>query len=184
MNHKNEFIFSQEKINNVILSNRKIFLWGTINDSMAHDIIKKIIYLNYCNKNDDITLIINSVGGQVTSGLAIYDVIKNINNNIVTICIGLCASMGAVLLSSGYKGKRYIYKHAKVMIHQPIGIIDGTSSDIEIQANEIIKVKKTINEILAENCDKDIEKINKDCDRDYWMNANESLNYGIADFII
>ncbi|UOF94535.1 MAG: ATP-dependent Clp protease proteolytic subunit [Bacteroides sp.] len=184
MNQKNEFIFLQDKIDNVFLKNRKIFIWGTINDVLAESVIKKILYLNYENKDNDIILLINSVGGSIVSGLAIYDIIKSINNKISTVCMGLCASMGSILLSSGNKGNRYIYKYGKVMIHQPLGGISGTSSDIEIQVKEIIKSKNIANEILSINCNKPINKINRDCDRDYWMNSEEAKKYGIVDHII
>src|SRR5690606_11219571 len=132
----------------------------------------------------EITLIINSPGGYVTSGMAVYDVIKSISSPVSTVCMGFAASMGSLLLSVGAKGKRFIYPHAKVMIHQPSGGAQGQSSDIQIQALEIIKTKKISAQILAENCGKTFEKIMQDFDRDYWMDAEESLAYGIVDGIL
>jgi ATP-dependent Clp protease protease subunit len=176
------------KINDVIdyklLAERKIFLWGQVDDDSAKHVVDRLMYLEMMDPGKDITLIINSPGGYVTSGFTIYDTIKSISSPVSTVCMGLAASMGSILLSVGAKGKRYIYPNAKVMIHQPSGGAQGQSSDIQIQAQEIMKTKQLGAQILADNCGQTIEKVLSDFDRDYWMDANESLAYGIVDGII
>jgi len=163
---------------------RKIFLWGGVDDESAKHVIDRLLFLDAKDPGKEITLVINSPGGYVTSGFAIYDTIKTIGSPVSTVCMGLAASMGSILLSAGEKGKRFIYPLAKVMIHQPSGGARGQSTDIEIQANEILKTKQIGAEILAENCGQSVEKILKDFNRDYWMNADESLAYGIVDEIL
>ena len=176
------------KINDVIdyklLAERKIFLWGQVDDDSAKHVVDRLMYLEMMDPGKDITLIINSPGGYVTSGFTIYDTIKSISSPVSTVCMGLAASMGSILLSVGAKGKRYIYPNAKVMIHQPSGGAQGQSSDIQIQAQEIMKTKQLGAQILADNCGQTIEKVLSDFDRDYWMDANESLAYEIVDGII
>ncbi|MGB0294638.1 MAG: ClpP family protease [Flavobacteriaceae bacterium] len=176
-------IKTQDLIDRNLLEQRKIFLWGMVNDESAKHVVDRLLYLNNLN-HDEITLVINSPGGYVTSGFSIYDTIKQIESPVATVCSGLAASMGSILLSAGEKGKRYIQKHARVMIHQPSGGAQGQASNIEIQAREIIKTKEIGARILADNCGQDFDKVMKDFDRDYWMNAEESLTYGIADQII
>ncbi len=176
-------INTQDLIDRNLLEQRKIFLWGMVNDESAKHIVDRLLYLNNLNY-DEISLVINSPGGYVTSGFSIYDTIKQIESPVATVCSGLAASMGSILLSAGERGKRYIQKHARVMIHQPSGGAQGQASNIEIQAREIIKTKEIGAKILADNCGQDFNKVMKDFDRDYWMNADESLAYGIADHII
>lgn len=166
------------------LNDRKVFLWGGVDDESAKHVIDRLLLLDARKPGKDITLVINSPGGYVTSGFAIYDTIKTLKSPVSTVCMGLAASMGSILLSAGEKGKRFIYPLAKVMIHQPSGGARGPSADIEIQANEILKTKEIGAKILAENCGQTVDKIMKDFNRDYWMNADESLEYGIVDGIM
>ena len=176
------------KINDVIdsklLSERKVFLWGQVDDDSAKHVIDRLLYLDMQDPGKDITLFINSPGGYVTSGMAVYDTIKSLSSPVSTVCMGFAASMGSLLLSVGAKGKRFIYPHAKVMIHQPSGGAQGQSSDIQIQAQEILKTKRIGAQILAENCGQDFDRVMKDFDRDYWMDADESVAFGIVDGII
>ena len=176
-------IKTQDLIERNLLEQRKIFLWGMVNDESAKHVVDRLLYLNNLS-HDEITLVINRPGGYVTSGFSIYDTIKQNESPVATVCSGLAASMGSILLSAGEKGKRFIQKHARVMIHQPSGGAQGQASNIEIQAREIIKTKEIGARILADNCGQDFDKVMKDFDRDYWMNADESLAYGIADQII
>lgn len=173
----------QEVIQKRLLEERKIFLWGMVDDATAKHVIDRLLYLDLQN-NDEIHLIINSPGGYVTSGFAIYDTIKQLKSPVSTLCSGLAASMGSILLSVGEKGRRFIQPHARVMIHQPSGGAQGQASNIEIQAKEIIKTKELGARILANNCGQDYNKVMKDFDRDYWMGAEESLKYGIVDKIL
>ncbi len=153
-------------------------------DDSSRDVVNRLLFLESKNPGKEITLYINSPGGIVTSGMIIYDTIKMISSPVSTVCMGLAASMGSILLSVGEKGRRYIWPHGKVMIHQPsVGGIQGQASDLEIRAREIIKTKEMGAKILAENCGHSIEKIMADFDRDYWMDAEESLKYGIVDHI-
>lgn len=174
---------TQDIIDAKLLDERKVFLWGQVDDDSAKHVIDRLLYLD-AQGSDDIQLIINSPGGYVTSGFAIYDTIKAIKSPVSTICSGLAASMGSILLSVGEKGKRFIYPHARVMIHQPSGGAQGQASNIEIQAREIIKTREIGAKILADNCGQPFDKVMKDFDRDYWMNAEESVAYGIVDGII
>lgn len=168
-------------IDSKLLSERKVFLWGQVDDDSAKHVIDRLLYLDMIEPGKEISFIINSPGGYVTSGMAIYDTMKSIKSPVSTVCMGFAASMGSILLSAGAKGKRYIYPHAKVMIHQPSGGAQGQSSDIEIQAREILKTKELSAKILAENCGQTFEKVMKDFDRDHWMDATESVAYGIVD---
>jgi len=173
----------QDLIDLKFLDERKIFLNGQVDGKSAKHLIDRLLYLDLVS-NDPIELYINSPGGYVTDGFAIYDTIKGIKSPVHTICSGLAASMGSILLSVGEKGKRFIQPHAKVMIHQPLGGARGQASNIEIQANEILKTKELSAQILADNCGQVFEKVMKDFSRDYWMDAKESLEYGIVDQII
>lgn len=170
----------QDAIDSSLLEQRKIFLWGMVEDSSAKHVIDRLLYLDSIS-HDEIQLFINSPGGYVTSGFAMYDTIKQIKSPVSTICTGLAASMGSLLLSVGEKGRRFIQPHARVMIHQPSGGAQGQASDIEITAQEIIKTKELSAQILADNCGQTFEKIMKDFQRDHWMGAEESVAYGIAD---
>lgn len=174
----------QDIIDAKILNERKVFLWGQVDDSSAKHVIDRLMYLELLQPGKEIQLIINSPGGYVTSGFAIYDTMKSIKSPVSTVCSGFAASMGAILLSAGEKGRRFILPHARVMIHQPSGGAGGSASDIEIQISELIKTKKLGAEILAENCSKSVEQIMKDINRDYWMSADESVEYGIVDSIL
>ena len=173
----------QELISHKLLEERKVFLWGQVDDDSAKHVVDRLLYLDLIG-NDEIQLIINSPGGYVTSGFTIYDTINTIKSPVSTICTGLAASMGSILLSVGEKGRRFIHEHARVMIHQPSGGARGQASNIEIQAREIIKTRELGAQILADNCGQSFEKIMKDFDRDYWMDAKESVAYGIVDGII
>ena len=166
-----------------LLEDRIIFLTGEINDAVANIIVAQLIYLEGKNPNKDIYLYINSPGGSVSAGLAIYDTIHYIKCDVSTICIGLAASMGAFLLASGTKGKRFALPNSEVMIHQPLGGAQGQASDIEIQAKHIQKIKNKINAILSEKTGQNLEKIEKDTDRDFYMSSSEALNYGLIDKI-
>ena len=181
---ENKFNKLQDIIDSKILNERKVFLWGQVDDKSAKHVIDRILYLELTQPGNEIQLIINSPGGIVTSGFAILDAMKSISSPVSTVCSGLAASMGSILLSAGEKGRRFILPHAKVMIHQPSGGAGGHASDIEIQMNEILKTKKLGAEILAKNCGKTVEQIMKDFNRDYWMSANESVKYGIVDKIL
>lgn len=170
----------QDIIDNKLLEKRKIYLWGEVSGKSAKYVIDRLEYLSL-EGQDEIQLFINSPGGYVTDGFAIYDTIMSIDAPVSTICTGLAASMGSILLSAGKKGRRFIQPHAKVMIHQPSGGARGQASNIEIAANEILKTKHLSAEILAENCGQSVEKVLKDFNRDYWMDADESIEYGIVD---
>lgn len=172
------------KIEEQHLKDRKVFLWGQVDDKSARHVVDRLLLLEAEDPGKEITFVINSPGGYVTSGFAIYDTMKALKSPVSTVCLGLAASMGSILLSAGNKGKRFIYPHAKVMIHQPSGGARGPSADIEIQATEILKTKELGAKILAENCGQSFEKIMKDFNRDYWMDAKESVAYGIVDKII
>ncbi len=166
-----------------LLEDRIIFLTGEINDAVADAVVAQLIYLEGKDPNKDICLYINSPGGSVTAGMAIYDTMNYIKCDVSTICIGLAASMGAFLLSSGAKGKRYALKNSEIMIHQPLGGAQGQASDIKIQADHIIKTKHRLNSILAENSGKPYEVVEKDTDRDNYLSAEEAKEYGLIDEI-
>lgn len=166
-----------------LLEDRIIFLSGEINDAVANSVVAQLIYLEGKNPDKDIYLYINSPGGSVSAGLAIYDTLNYIKCDVSTICIGLAASMGAFLLSSGTKGKRFALPNSEIMIHQPLGGTQGQASDIEIQARHMQKIKQKINKILSENTSQPLEKIEKDTDRDFYMSADEAVNYGLVDKI-
>lgn len=173
----------QELIEEKFLEERKVFLWGQVDDASAKHVIDRLLFLDLQNSKE-IQLVINSPGGYVTSGFAIYDTIKSLKSPVSTVCSGLAASMGSILLSAGAKGRRFMQPHAQVMIHQPSGGARGQASNIEIQAREIIKTRELSAQILADNCGQKVDKVMKDFDRDYWMNAEESLAYGIVDAML
>lgn len=166
-----------------LLKNRIILLSGEINDDVANVLVAQLLYLDSIN-NNDISLYINSPGGSITSGMAIYDTMNFIKSDVSTTCIGMAASMGAFLLSCGKKGKRYCLPNSEVMIHQPLGGASGQAVEIDIAAKRILKLKNKLNNILAKNTNKNISDIEKDTDRDYYMSAEEALDYGIVDKIL
>ena len=178
--------FMTKKMEKLFFEKRAVYLWGVVDDKSAKEVVTKLLLLDADKPGAEIKLYINSPGGVVTSGMVIYDTIKMIQSPVSTICMGLAASMGSILLSAGAKGHRYIYPHGEVMIHQPSlgGYYQATSADIEIQANQILKTKQLGAKILAENCNKTVEQILADFDRDYWMDATEAVAYGIADSIL
>ncbi len=167
-----------------LLNERIIFLGEDVNEHTANIVVAQLLHLAYEDSSKDIKLYINSPGGSVYDGLAIYDTIQYIKPDVRTICMGQCASMGAVLLAAGTKGKRYALPNSRIMIHQPSGGAFGMVSDIELHAAEIIKLKQRLNSILAEHTGSPIKKIEKDCDRDYFMSADEAKDYGVIDEVI
>jgi ATP-dependent Clp protease protease subunit len=166
------------------IEQRKVFLWGVVDDKSARDITNRLMYLDAIDPGKEITFYINSPGGMVTSGMVIYDTMQMISSPVSTVCMGMAASMGSILLSGGKKGKRFIFPNGEVMIHQPSGGGQGTSADLEIMAVQILKTKELGATILAKNCGQTFEKVMKDFDRDYWMDAKESVEYGIVDGIL
>ncbi|CEI58777.1 ATP-dependent Clp endopeptidase proteolytic subunit ClpP [Candidatus Portiera aleyrodidarum] len=167
-----------------LLKERIVFLVGNIEDYKANLIVAQLLYLESVNPEKDINLYINSPGGIVTSGLSIYDTMQYIKPEISTVCIGQAASMAAIILAGGKKGKRFCLPNSRIMIHQPLGNFHGQASDIEIHTKEILSIKKRINKILSKHTGQDIEKINIDTDRDNFMEAKIALDYGIIDYII
>ncbi len=166
------------------IEQRKIFLWGEVHDKSAREITNRLLYLEATDPGKEITFYINSPGGVITSGMVIYDTMQMISSPVNTVCMGMAASMGSILLSGGEKGKRFIFPHGEVMIHQPSGGGQGTSADLEIMAVQIQKAKEIGARILAENCGQTYDKVMEDFDRDYWMDAEESKKYGIVDHIL
>jgi len=167
-----------------LLKDRIIMLSGEVNDPVASSIVAQMLFLEAEDPQKDIYFYINSPGGVITAGMAIYDTMNYIRPDVCTICIGQAASMGAFLLSSGAKGKRYALPHARIMIHQPLGGAQGQATDIEIQAKEILRMKAELNEILAKNCNQSVKKLEKDTDRDNFMSAAEGVEYGIIDEVL
>ncbi|WP_331774996.1 ATP-dependent Clp endopeptidase proteolytic subunit ClpP [Sulfurospirillum sp. 1612] len=167
-----------------LLKDRIIMLSGEINDAVASSIVAQLLFLEAEDPEKDIYLYINSPGGVITSGFSIYDTMNYIRPDISTICIGQAASMGAFLLSCGAQGKRYALPNSRIMIHQPLGGAQGQATDIEIQAKEIMRLKQTLNEILAKNSGQKISKIIKDTERDFFMSAKESMEYGLIDKVL
>jgi ATP-dependent Clp protease protease subunit len=167
-----------------LLKDRIIFMGEQVHDSMANTVIAQMLFLESEDPDKDINLYINSPGGSVTAGLAIYDTMEYIRPDIATICMGQATSMGALLLAAGAKGKRYALPHARVMIHQPLGGAQGQATDIDIQAKEIMKIKELIHKILVKHTGQTLEKIRHDTERDYFMDAQEAMGYGIVDRII
>lgn len=182
--HLMENMLSSAQFDKKFLEQRKVFLWGPVDDRSARDITNRLLFLDAKDPGKEIVFYINSPGGLVTSGMVIYDTMRMIESPISTVCMGMAASMGSILLSGGQKGRRFIFPHGEVMIHQPMGGGRGTSADLEIMAEQIRKTKEMGARILAENCGQTVEKILKDFDRDYWMDATESVAYGIVDATI
>ena len=167
-----------------LLKDRIVFLGTAMNDEVANLLIAQFLFLESEDPDKDINFYINSPGGVVTSGLAVYDTMQYIKPDVTTVCIGQAASMGALLLTAGAEGKRYSLPNSRILIHQPMGGFQGQASDIEIQAKEILRMKKTLNEILVRHTGKNIKQIQKDTDRDYFMSGNEAKQYGIIDHVI
>jgi ATP-dependent Clp protease protease subunit len=178
--------YLMKKMEQLFLKNRSVYLWGPVEDKSARDVVSKLLLLDADKPGKEIKFYINSPGGVVTSGMVIYDTMQMIQSPVTTICMGLAASMGSILLSGGVKGKRYIYPHGEVMIHQPSigGYFQATSADIEIHAKQMQRTKEISAQILAKNTGKSLERIMKDFDRDYWMDAKEAVEYGIVDNLI
>ena len=168
----------------LLLQARIIYLGTPVDDDISNAIVSQLLYLSWDNPEQDISLYINSPGGSVLDGMAIYDTMQLIKPDVSTICIGKAASMGAVLLSGGTKGKRYCTRNSTVLIHQVMGGIQGSASDIEITAQEILRLRERLNTILSENCDQPFEKVSRDSDRDYWMDAESAVEYGIVDHVL
>jgi len=167
-----------------LLKDRIVMLSGEVNDAVASTIVAQFLFLEAEDPEKDIYFYINSPGGVVTAGMAIYDTMNYIRPHVATICVGQAASMGAFLLSSGEKGKRYALPHARIMIHQPLGGAQGQATDIAIQAEEILRMKKELNEILAQNSGQSVKKVEKDTDRDNFMSAKECVEYGLIDEVL
>jgi len=167
-----------------LLEDRIVFLGSAVDDNVANVVIAQMLFLQKENKHQDINLYINSPGGLVTAGLAIYDTMQFVQCDVATYCIGQAASMGAVLLAAGTKGKRYALPHSRIMIHQPWGGARGTAADIEIHAEEILKMRTTLNTILAKHSGRDVEQIETDTDRDKFLSAHEALEYGLVDDVV
>lgn len=174
----------QMTVGDLLLENRIIFLEGAIHDGNANYLVMQMLYLQSENRHQDIQFYINSPGGSVSAGMAVYDTMQYLDCPVATYCIGLAASMGAVLLAGGEKGKRYMLPHAKAMIHQPSGQVGGQVSDIEIQAREIIKTREELNHVLAADTGQDIETIARDTERDRYLSAVESKEYGLVDHVV
>ncbi len=183
---KSDLMMFSKKLEKYFFDKRAVYLWGVVDDKSARDVVSKLLLLDADKPGEEIKFYINSPGGVVTSGMVIYDTMQMISSPVSTICMGLAASMGSILLSGGVKGRRFIYPHGEVMIHQPSlgGHIQGVSTDLEIQARQTLRVKQIGAKILADNCGKTVEQIMKDFDRDYWMDAKESIAYGIADHLV
>lgn len=175
-----------KKQEQLFLEKRSVYLWGMVDDKSARDIVNKLLILEADKPGEEIKFFINSPGGVVTSGMVIYDTIEMISSPVSTICMGLAASMGSILLSVGAKGRRFVYPHGEIMIHQPSigGYFQATSADIEIQAEQIEKTKLMGAQLLAKNCSKTVEQVLKDFDRDFYMDAEQAVTYGIVDAVL
>lgn len=180
---KSDLMMFSKKLEKYFFESRSIYLWGIVDDKSAKDVVSKMLLLDADKPGEEIKFYINSPGGVVTSGMVMYDTMRMIKSPVSTICMGLAASMGSILLSGGKKGKRLIYPSGEVMIHQPSlgGFIRGVSTDLEIQARQTKRVKDMGAKLLAENCGKSVDQILRDFDRDYWMDAQEAIEYGIVD---
>jgi ATP-dependent Clp protease protease subunit len=183
---RDELYMLNKKLERYFFERREVYLWGVVDDKSAKEVVSKFLLLEADKPGEEIKFYINSPGGVVTSGMVMYDTMRMMKSPVSTICMGLAASMGSILLSGGVKGKRFIYPHGEVMIHQPSlgGFIRGVSADLEIQAVQTKKVKEIGAKILAQNCGKTMDQIMKDFDRDYWMDAKEAIEYGIVDGIV
>jgi ATP-dependent Clp protease protease subunit len=183
---RDDLIMLNKRLEKYFYEKRSVYLWGVVDDKSARETVSKFLLLEADKPGEEIKFYINSPGGVVTSGMVMYDTMKMMKSPVSTICMGLAASMGSILLSGGVKGRRFIYPHGEVMIHQPSlgGMIRGVSADLEIQAEQTRRVKEIGARILAENCGKTIEQIMRDFDRDKWMDAEEAVKYGIVDKVI
>jgi len=183
---RDELMMLNKKLERYFFDKRAVYLWGVVDDKSAREVVSKLLLLEADKPGEEIKFYINSPGGVVTSGMVIYDTMKMIKSPVSTICMGLAASMGSILLSGGVKGRRFIYPHGEVMIHQPSlgGYIQGVSADLEIQARQTQRFKEIGAKILADNCGKTFDQVMKDFDRDYWMDAKEAITYGIVDGIV
>ena len=183
---RDELQMLNKKLERYFFDRREVYIWGVVDDKSAKEVVSKFLLLDADKPGEEIKFYINSPGGVVTSGMVMYDTMRMMKSPVSTICMGLAASMGSILLSGGVKGKRFIYPHGEVMIHQPSlgGFIRGVSADLEIQAVQTKKVKEIGAKILAQNCGKTMEQVMKDFDRDYWMDAKEAIEYGIVDGIV
>jgi ATP-dependent Clp protease protease subunit len=183
---RDELRMLNKRLEKYFFEKRAVHLWGMVDDKSAKEVVTKFLLLDADKPGEEIKFYINSPGGIVTSGMVMYDTMQMLKSPVSTICMGLAASMGSILLSGGVKGKRFIFPHGEVMIHQPSigGYIQGVSADLEIQAEQTKKVKEIGARILAENCSKTVEQIMNDFDRDYWMDAKEAMEYGIVDGIV
>jgi len=183
---RDELMMLNKRLEQLFFEKRAVYLWGVVDDKSAREVTTKMLLLDADKPGEEIKFYINSPGGMVTSGMVIYDTMRMIKSPVSTICMGLAASMGSILLSGGTKGRRFIYEHGEVMIHQPSlgGFMQGVSADLEIQAKQTRKVKEIGAKILADNCGKTVAQIMKDFDRDYWMDAKESIDYGIVDGVL
>lgn len=183
---RDELMMLNKRLESLFFEKRAVHLWGVVDDKSAREVTTKMLLLEADKPGEEIKFYINSPGGMVTSGMVIYDTMRMIKSPVSTICMGLAASMGSILLSGGAKGRRFIYEHGEVMIHQPSlgGFMQGVSADLEIQAKQTRKVKEIGAKILADNCGKTVAQIMKDFDRDYWMDAKESIEYGIVDGVM
>lgn len=183
---KSDLMMFSKRLEKYFFERRSVHLWGPVDDKSARDVVSKMLLLDADKPGEEIKFYINSPGGVVTSGMVIYDTMRMMSSPVTTICMGLAASMGSILLSGGVKGKRLIYPHGEVMIHQPSlgGYIQGVSADLEIQAEQTQRVKLIGAKILADNTGKSVNQILKDFDRDYWMDATEAIKYGIVDQVV
>lgn len=183
---KSDLLMFSRRLEKLFFENRSVYLWGVVDDKNAKDVVSKLLLLDTDKPGEEIKFYINSPGGVVTSGMVMYDTMRMLKSPVSTICMGLAASMGSILLSGGVKGRRFIYPHGEVMIHQPSlgGYFQGVSADLEIQAKQTRRVKEIGAKILAENCGKKTDQIMKDFDRDYWMDAKEAVEYGIVDQVV
>ncbi len=171
-------------IYNRLYQERIVFIGEPIDDNVANTVIAVMLYLNSQDQNKDIVMYINSPGGSVTAGMAIFDTMNHVKSDIVTVCVGLAASMGSFLLAAGTKGKRFALPHSRIMIHQPSGGVQGQASDIEIRARETIRIKRKLNQILSDATGQPLERIERDAERDFYLSASESVDYGIVDRVI
>jgi ATP-dependent Clp protease protease subunit len=183
---RDELNMFNKRLERYFFEKRSVYLWGVVDDKSAREVVSKFLLLDADKPGEEIKFYINSPGGVVTSGMVMYDTMRMMKSPVSTICMGLAASMGSILLSGGIKGKRFIYPNGEVMIHQPSlgGYMQGVSKDLEIRAEQTRRVKEIGAKILAENCGKSVEQIMTDFDRDYWMNAQEAIKYGIVDKLI
>jgi ATP-dependent Clp protease protease subunit len=183
---RDELMMLNKRLERYFFEKRSVYLWGVVDDKSAKEVVSKFLLLEADKPGEEIKFYINSPGGVVTSGMVMYDTMRMMKSPVSTICMGLAASMGSILLSGGTKGKRLIYPHGEVMIHQPSlgGSFRGVSADLEIQAEQTKRVKDIGAKILAENCGKTVDQIMKDFDRDFWMDAKSAIEYGIVDKVV